>query len=166
MFRSLLKLAHYGGLIGFVGGLASSLLLADFADSAPPTVLAALRFSIVALGESLVIPALLLLLVSGTLLVIARPQLVYSRWVWAKAAIGLAVAVVALAVVQPAVTRAAAVASEAALGAPALGTLMQALSAEKIGAAINLALAFVAIAVAIWRPRLGQSRRDPLDPES
>jgi hypothetical protein len=36
--------------MGFVGGSASSLVLADFADNAPPTALAALRMSIVTLG--------------------------------------------------------------------------------------------------------------------
>ena len=161
MLRLSLKLLHYAGLIGFVGGLASTLVLAEFADDAPPTALAALRQSIVALGESVVVPSLVVLLVSGTLLVIARPQLVYARWVWLKAGIALVIAAVALAVVRPAVVRAAAIAAEAALGAPALDALTQAFNAEQVGTIVSLVLAFVAMAVAIWRPRLGQLRRDP-----
>jgi hypothetical protein len=51
VLRPLFRLLHYAGLIGYVGGSVSSLVLADFADNAPPTVLAALRISIVTLGE-------------------------------------------------------------------------------------------------------------------
>jgi len=160
VFGRLIKLAHFLSLIGFVGGLAASLVLADFADSAPPGVLAALRMSIATVGETLVVPSLVTLVITGMLLVVARPHLIHARWVWAKALVTLAIAGIALAVVQPAVTRAAVLAAEGSLGSPSLGAMTHAFSAERIGGAINLALALVAIALAVWRPRLGQSARD------
>ena len=162
MFGRLIKLAHFLSLIGFVGGLAASLVLADFADSSPPGVLAALRMSIATVGETLVVPSLVTLVISGMLLVVARPQLINARWVWAKALVTLVIAGIALAVVQPAVTRAAVLAAEGSLGSPSLNAMTQAFSAEQVGGAINLALALVAIALAVWRPRLGQSARDSM----
>lgn len=157
MFGRLLKIAHYLALIGFVGGLAASLVLTDFADNAPPTTLAALRHAIAAVGETLVVPSLVLLLLSGTLLVVARPHLISARWVWAKAVLAVAIAGVALAIVQPAVNRAAALAAEASLGSPSLQAMTQAFSAEQIGTIVNLCLVLAAIVLAVWRPRLGQS---------
>lgn len=157
MFGRLLKIAHYLALIGFVGGLAASLVLADFAGNAPPTTLAAMRQAIAAVGETLVVPSLVLLLLSGMLLVVAHPQLISARWVRAKAVLAVAIAGVALAIVQPAVNRAAALAAEASLGSPSLQAMMQAFSAEQIGTIVNLCLVLAAIVLAVWRPRLGQS---------
>jgi hypothetical protein len=86
--------------------------------------------------------------------------LVVARWVWAKAVLSVAIAGIALAVVQPAVTRAAALAAEASLGSPAMQAMGHAVGAEQIGGAVNLVMALAAIALALWRPRLGQSARD------
>lgn len=160
MFGRLIKLIHFLAIIGFVGGLASSLVLADFAGNAPPGVLAALRQSIVMVAEALVVPSLIVLVVSGMLLVVARPHLIGARWVWAKALVTLVIASIALLVVQPAITRAAVLAAEGSLGSPSLAAMTQAFSAEQLGGATNLALALVAIGLAVWRPRLGQSKRD------
>jgi Predicted integral membrane protein (DUF2269) len=160
VFGRLIKLVHILSVIGFVGGLAASMVVADVADSAPPTALAALRMAIAAVGETLVVPSLVMLVLTGMLLVVARPHLVSARWIWAKAVLSVAIAGIALAVVQPAVTRAAVLAAEAALGSPALQAMGRAFSAEQIGGAVNLLLALVAIALALWRPRLGQSARD------
>lgn len=156
MFGRLLKIAHYVALIGFVGGLATSLVLADLAGNAPPAALAALRHAISAVGETLVIPSLVLLLLSGMLLVVARPRLINARWVWAKAVLAAALAGVALGIVQPAVTRAAALAAEASIGSPSLKAMKQAFSAEWLGTVVSLILVLIAIVLAVWRPRLGR----------
>lgn len=156
MFRHLIKIIHLLALAGFVGGLASTLLLSDYADDAPPSLLAALRMLIAALDESLVVPSLVLMVLSGMLLVVARPQLVGARWLWAKTALTVVIAVVVLAVVHPAITRAAVLAAEGALGTPALGELSRAFTAERIGGIAVLALAALAVVLAVWRPRLGQ----------
>ena len=157
VFRHLLKIIHLLALAGFAGGLASTLLLSDFTDTAPPSVLAALLMLIASLGETLVVPSLVLMALSGMLLVITRPQLVRARWVWAKAVLTVVIAIVALGVVQPAITRAALLAAEGALGTPALNEMSAAFGAERAGSLIVLALSVVAVVLAVWRPRLGQS---------
>jgi len=156
VYGRIVKLLHFLGLTGFVGGLAAAAVLGGFADQAPPGVLAALRLAIAELGESLVVPSLVLVLVSGMLLVVARPKLVRARWVWAKAVLAVVMAVLALSVVQPGARRAAVLASEAALGTPARDALAQATSAESLGGTVVLLLALAALALAVWRPRLGR----------
>lgn len=157
MFTRLIKFLHLLALAGFVGGLVSTLLLSDFADAAPPSVLAALRMSIASLGESLVVPSLVLLMLTGMLLVVARPQLVRARWLWMKAALAVAVAAIALAVVHPAITRAALLAAEGVLGTPALDEMSRTFSVERAWGVVVLLLSAAAVALAVWRPRLGQS---------
>ena len=163
MFGRLIKLIHYLALIGFVGGTAATLVLASFADDVPHSLVPVVRLAIVAVSESLMVPSLVVLVVSGLLLVVARPLLVNARWVWAKAVIALTLAAIALAVVHPAVNLAAVLERESSLGASASGALHEALSAEQIGSIANLLLAVVAIMVAVWRPKLGQSARDAGD---
>lgn len=169
MFRHVMKIVHLLALAGFAGGLAAALLLAGYADDAPPSLLAALRTAIASLGEALVVPSLVLMIVSGMLLVVARPQLVGARWLWAKAVLTVAVAAVALGIVQPALTRAAGLAAEGALGTPAPAEMLQAFTAERAGGAASLLLVVLTVALAVWRPRLGQrqapgARSDPYAP--
>jgi uncharacterized membrane protein len=159
MMARWLKLLHYGALIGFVGGLGTALLLAAFAVEAPPTAHAALRVAIARLGAELVVPSLVVLVVSGMLLVVARPTLINARWVWAKAVLTLALAGVTLVVVAPAAQQLAAMAAEAALGAPSADAVREALEAEHRGGWAVLALSAAATVLAVWRPRLG-ARRD------
>jgi uncharacterized membrane protein len=155
MVARLLKLLHYGALIGFIGGLAAALLLAAFAADAPPTAHAALRMAIAHLGAELVVPALVLLVVSGLLLVVARPHLIGARWIWAKAVLTLALGGVTLVVVMPALQRAAAVAAQAAIDAAPPGDAAHLFAAEAWGGTAVLLLALVAVILAVWRPRLG-----------
>lgn len=157
MFRHLLKVVHLVSVAAFGGAVLVSWVLADDVRSVQPGGFAAVRQAIAAIGDAIVLPSLIVLLLSGMLLVVARPALVAARWVWAKAAIGLAVGAVAIFVIQPAVRRASVLASEAVVGAPGLAPLQRALDAEQIGTSINLALLLVAIALGVWRPRLGQT---------
>lgn len=166
MFGRVVKVIHFLGLVGFVGGLAASAVLTGFADQAPPGVLAALRLAIAEVGESLVVPSLILVIVSGMLLVVARPTLVHARWVWAKAVIAVLMAVISLAVVQPGVRRAAVLASEAALGTPVRDAMVLATSAESLGGMAVMLLALAALVLAVWRPRLGQTMERGGDDET
>lgn len=154
-----LKYLHIVAAIGLVGALFVSLLLAATAQPASPAALAALRAAIAQIGSDIALPALILLGLSGALLVVAQPLLIDARWVWAKAVLGLLLGAVAIVVVQPAVNAAAALAASAYEGTPSdrMGELLR---AESIGSLINLALALVAIALAVWRPGLGRRRED------
>jgi hypothetical protein len=73
VFGRFIKLVHVLSVIGFAGGLAASLLVADFAEDAPPTALAALWMAIPTGGETLVVPSLVMLVLTGMLLLVARP---------------------------------------------------------------------------------------------
>lgn len=155
MIARVLKLLHVAALAGFLGGLAAALIVADLARAAPPTALATLRLAIAQVGADLVVPALVLLVVTGMLLVVARPALIGARWVWGKAVIALALGGVTLAVVVPAMQRAAAYTAQAALDAPAPHEIAQAIGAEAWGGLAVLLLSSLALVLAIWRPRLG-----------
>lgn len=155
--KHLLKLLHILAAIGFVGGLGVSLLLAGIADDSTATSYAAGRRGISAVADYVVLPSLALLGTTGMLLLVKQPALFEARWVWAKALLGTLVGGIALLVVQPAVTRIGALAQLAVEGNAVLGALAAPLRAEQIGGAINLALSLAAIALAVWRPRLGRS---------
>jgi hypothetical protein len=154
--KHLLKLLHLAAAIGFVGTLAVCLLLSITADDSTPTAFAAVRRAIALAAQDIALPSLVLLALTGMLLMVKQPALVEARWVWAKAALGLLVAGIALLVVIPAATRAAALAQLALEGSPVLGPLTSALRAEWIGAVAALVLSLAAIALAVWRPRLGR----------
>lgn len=157
----LLRLLHLASVAVFSGALAVSLVLADDAEGASAAGVAAVRRSIVNVGDVVVIPALIVLLLTGMLLVVGRPMLIHARWVWAKAALGSVVAGVALFVVLPAARRAAAAAADGSLGAPSLDLMQGAMRSELLGSALALALVVLAAWIAVRRPRFGaRSERD------
>lgn len=157
----LLKLLHLASVAVFSGALTVSLVLADDAEGATAAGVAAVRRSIVTVGDAVVIPSLIVLLLTGMLLVVGRPMLIHARWVWAKAALGSVVAAVSLFVVLPAARRAAIAAAEGSLGAPALDLMQGAMRSELLGSALVLALVGLAAWIAVRRPRLGaRNERD------
>jgi hypothetical protein len=156
MFGNLMKVLHLASVASFGGALLVTFYLADDAQQVQPGGFAAIRQVVAAIGETIVLPSLIVLLLSGFLLLIARPALISARWVWAKAAIGVVIGAVAIFVVQPAARLASAIANEAAIGTPALAPLQRALDAEQFGTSTNLALLLVAVSLAVWRPRLGK----------
>jgi Predicted integral membrane protein (DUF2269) len=157
----LLKLLHLASVAVFSGALAVSLVIADDAEIASAAGVAAVRRSIVTVGDVVVIPSLIVLLLTGMLLVVGRPMLIHARWVWAKAALGTVVGGVALFVVLPAARRAASAAADGVLGAPALDLMQGAMRSELFGSALALGLVLLAAWIAVRRPRLGaHSERD------
>jgi uncharacterized membrane protein len=155
VFGHLMKVLHLASVAAFGGALLVTLFLADDVKQVQPGGFAAVRQAIASIGETIVLPSLIVLLLTGILLLVARPMLIGARWVWAKAAIGLAIGALAIFVVQPATRIAAAIATEAAIGTPGLVPLQRALDAEQFGVSVNLALLLAAVTLAVWRPRLG-----------
>lgn len=156
--KPLLKWLHLVTAIGFVGTLAATLLLSWTADERTASSFAAGRRAISTIAESLELPSLVVLVLTGMLLTVKQPALIEARWVWAKALLGVLIGGIALLVVQPAVTRAAALAQMGLEGSPAFGPLVATLRAERIGAGISLVLSLAAIALAVWRPQFGRGR--------
>jgi hypothetical protein len=106
--------------------------------------------------SGLVVPSLVVALVSGMLLVVARPQLIGARWVWAKAFFGLIAAGAILLGFQPLVNALAAMSASGALGTPP-GPIESTVDTERYAAYLVLANVLLAMVVAIWRPYLGRS---------
>jgi hypothetical protein len=161
MLKNLLKLLHYASLAGLGGGIVVILVLLDTIDATSPPAVASMHAAIALVCSGLVVPSLVVLLLTGMLLVVARPQLISARWVWAKAFVGLIVAATLLAGFQPLVTALASMSSTGALGTPP-GPLASTVEIERWAAYLTLANIFVAMVIAIWRPRLGRpaSERD------
>jgi hypothetical protein len=157
---------HLASVAAFAGATLTLLVLAATVAPASPLSFAAVRQAMSIAAESVAVPALLAMVVSGMLLLVARPGLIDARWVWAKAALGALVLVVAFALVQPSTRRATALAvqeamgsvvqAEAMLGANAKVPMDSAIAREETGQWITLALLALATALAVWRPRLGQ----------
>jgi uncharacterized membrane protein len=161
---------HLASVAAFAGATLLLLVLAATITPDSPLTFAAVRQAMSIGAELVAVPALLVMVVSGMLLVVARPTLIEARWVWVKAALGVLVAVVALVVVQPSTRRATALAvqeamgsvvqAEAMVGANAQVPLDAAVRRERIGQWITLALLAAATAFAVWRPRLGRRAGD------
>ena len=159
---------HLASVAAFGGATLLMLVMGTTATQASPLSFAALRQAMTIGAEAVVVPALLLMIVSGMLLLVARPTLIEARWVWGKALVGVLVAAVALLQVQPATRHATALAVQGAMGsvlqseersvAGTRGPLDAALVSEQRGQWITLGLLLAGVGLAVWRPRLG--RRD------
>jgi len=168
--RNLLLWTHLASVAVFAGATVLMLVMAATSTPVSPLTFAAIRQALSIGAETVVVPALLLMIVSGMLLVVARPLLIDARWVWVKAAVGVAVTLVMQLQVQPATRRATALAvqeaagsvvqAEAMLGANAQVPMDAAIARESAGQWITLALLAVATVFAVWRPRLGRRSDD------
>lgn len=174
--RQWLRWIHLASVGVFGGAMVMLLVLAGSADPVSPLTFGAVRQAMSIASAAVLVPALLLMLLTGFLLLVARPLLIDARWVWAKALIGVVIAGISFFSVYPAMNRATGYAVQSAAGsviqaaagqaAAARGPMDQALAAERTGRWINLLLVAVATALAVWRPQLGGGARAPLSPQS
>ncbi len=163
--RTLLRLLHLLGGVGFAGALAAQLAIASVAADTPPRLLAA-RDIALSVSSNVVLPALGLMVLSGLLLLALRPALIEQRWLIGKLLIGIAVCGIALVQVHGAARQARALAVQALTSptdatAAALATVLR---SERLGVWSALALAVAAVSLAVWRPRLGQRAEPPTPP--
>ncbi len=162
-----LRWVHLASVSAFSGALLMLLVMGAAVEPVSPLSFGAIRQAMTLASQTVVAPALLLALASGYLLVVAKPAYIDARWVWAKAALGLALGFVAFATVQPAMNLATGYAVQAAIGAVipsgagsgVLGraSMDQALALERMGHWINLTLVLLASVLSVWRPRLAWS---------
>lgn len=158
--RNMLRWLHLIAGAGFMGAVAASLLIAARADAMSPTAFASARQMIDFIGSYLALPSLTVLVVSGMLLVAARPVWMEARWVWTKAFLGALIGTLFLVCVQPAFNQAAAL-SSSALSSPSFNALQSAVQAGWTYGTAVLVLALAASAIAVWRPRFGQAKTTP-----
>jgi hypothetical protein len=152
--RHVMKFAHFLGLAGFIGALGVALALAANAPTSTAEAFAHARESIQVAGNYVALPALVIVITSGMLMLVTTPALIDARWVWAKAALGLALSGTALMGWLPAVNHAADAARSAAFGNPALRMQDAAVAAEWRWGWVTLVLALAAMVFGVWRPRL------------
>ena len=162
MWKNLLKLLHYASLAGLGGGIVVILVLLDTIDATSPAAVAGMHATIALLCGGLVVPSLVIVLLTGMLLVVARPQLISARWVWAKAFFGVIVAATLLAGFQPLVLALASMSATGAIGDAPPGPLASLVETERLAAYLTLVNIAAAMVIAVWRPRLGRpaSARD------
>ena len=163
--RTLLRLLHLLGGVGFAGALAAQLAITSVAADTPPRLLAA-RDIALSVSSNVVLPALGLMVLSGLLLLALRPALIEQRWLIGKLLIGIAVCGIALVQVHGAARQARTLAVQALTSptdatAAALATVLR---SERLGVWSALALAVAAVSLAVWRPRLGQRAEPPTPP--
>jgi hypothetical protein len=160
-----LRSIHLASVGTFGGALVTLLVLGSTVDALSPTSFAAVRQAMTIASQTVAVPALLLALLSGLLLIVARPAYIDARWVWAKVALGAVIGWVAFADGQPAMNRATGHAVQAAIGsvmpagalagAHAASPMDAAMEQERRGRWINLGLVVAATVLSVWRPRLG-----------
>lgn len=155
--RLLLKFMHVLGAMLFIGASASFIALASFGDGLLPGQVGVLPQALAFACGWIALPALVTTLSTGAILMAQQPAYVAARWAWSKAVIGLVVLAISAAIVQPAFTRAAAFSQQSASGAPVDRTLASTLDAAVSATWAVLALAILAVALAVWKPRLGKS---------
>ncbi len=153
--RQLLKVLHLLSVIGFVGTLAVALLMGAAAASAMPASALPVREAIADACTHLALPSLIVMVLTGMLLILTSPALIEARWLWAKALLAVAIGAVTLGFFLPAVDLAAAAARDGSFGAPSFEALRHAYDAEWIYGWAAMALSVLAIAIAVWRPRIG-----------
>ncbi|MGZ8254971.1 MAG: hypothetical protein ACXWVT_08980 [Burkholderiaceae bacterium] len=156
MWKNLIKLLHFASLVGLAGGILVSLVLADTIDATSPSASASMHAAIALICGAVIVPSMIVILLTGMLLVVARPHLISARWVWAKAVLGVVTGAVTLLALQPAVNAAASMSATGALGDAAPGPLASAIASEHAAAWWTLGLVLVAMLVAVWRPRIGR----------
>ena len=156
MWKNLIKLLHYASLVGLAGGILVSLVLADTVDATSPSATASIHAAIALICGAVIVPSMIVMLLTGMLLVVAKPHLIGARWVWVKAVLGLVTGAVILLALQPAVNAAASISATGALGEAAPGPLANVVASEHAAAWWTLGLVLIAMVIAVWRPRFGR----------
>ena len=159
MYIRLLKALHTLGAIGFMGGLASCLVLIANTVVEPSATFVAVRNDIVLVNKWLLTPSLLLVLVSGLLALVATDAYKDAGWAWLKAGLGIVTFEGTLLTIVGNGRNAAEQAAAALAGQPeAMTRVTEHLRTEWGAVWLMLALGLVNIVLAIWRPRLSRRR--------
>lgn len=152
--QRLLKFLHTMGAIGFMGSLASLLVLETLTP--PPSSLASyalIRGAMGMIANWVFFPSFVLTLVPGLLAIAVTPTFQTATWVWIKAASGILIFVGGLHALAP-------IQDEARLSAEALAGRLDPAKLEGVseGTAPTmwalLAIATANVVLGIWRQRI------------
>jgi len=156
----LIKILHEIGAAGVMGAFAACLVLVMRGPAQPLVAYAAVRQSIAAISQWLLLPSLALVLISGLLSIAVNRAFHNAAWAWIKALLGISVFEGTLVTINASARRAAELATLAANGHADAAQLAQVLRTERGGLWLLLALSLVNIVLAVWRPRLYRTSRD------
>ncbi len=153
MLRKLLKTVHEIGAIGVLGSFAACLVLVATAPKQPLVAYAAVRQSIAAITQWLLVPSLAIVLISGLLAIAANKAYVDAGWAWVKALLGVSMFEGTLLTVGASARHAAELSALAVSGQGDPAQLAQMLHTERGGLWILMTLALANVILAVWRPR-------------
>jgi hypothetical protein len=156
----LIKILHEIGSAGVMGAFAACLVLVARGPAQPLVAYAAVRQSIAAISQWLLLPSLALVLVSGLMSIAVTRAFHNAAWAWIKALLGISVFEGTLVTINASARRAAELATLAANGQGDAAQLAQVLRTERGGLWLLLALSVANIVLAVWRPRLYRVSRD------
>jgi hypothetical protein len=159
-----MKILHEIGAAGVMGAFAACLVLAARGPTQPLVAYAAVRQSIAAISQWLLLPSFALVLVSGLLAIAVNRAFHNAAWAWVKALLGVSVFEGTLVTINASARHAAELATLAANGQGDAAQLAQVLRTERGGLWIMMALSLVNIVLAVWRPRLYRHAGDGRPP--
>jgi len=154
MLRKFLKTLHEIGAIGVLGSFAACLVLVATAPKQPLVAYAAVRQSIAAITQWLLVPSLAVVLISGLLAIAANRAYVDAGWAWVKALLGISMFEGTLLTVGAGARHAAELSAAAASGQADPAQLAEVLHSEWSTLWLLLSLSIINILLAVWRPRL------------
>jgi hypothetical protein len=155
MTRKLMKLLHTLGAVGLTGALIVHLmLLTQLPNLTTLAEQAAIREIIASVARWLLLPSLTAVLICGLLAIAFHAPFRDMRWVWVKAALGLAVFEGTLVSVQGPAVRNAELTAQALAGEIDATRLASALHDEWGALWLILIIAVTNIVLGIWRPAL------------
>jgi hypothetical protein len=151
--RRTMKALHELGSIGYMGSLAACLVMIVRLPTHSLTEYATARRAIATVAEGLLVPSLAAVLVSGLLAIAVNKNYMNAGWAWFKALLGVTMFEGTLLSVVSSAKRASELAAMAAAGQSDPVQLAEVLHTERGGLWLMLALSFVNIVLAVWRPK-------------
>jgi len=149
-----LKSLHQIGAIGTLGSFGACIVLLATAPTTSLVAFAAVMQGIASISKWLLVPSLAIVLISGLLAIAANDAYKSAAWAWVKALLGIGTFEGTLLTVGSSARHAAELSALAVSGRGDPAQLAQVLRTEWGGLWILAALAFINIALAVWRPRL------------
>jgi hypothetical protein len=149
-----LKSLHEIGAIGTLGSFGACIVLLATAPTNSPVAFAAVTQGISSIAKWLLVPSLAIVLISGLLAIAANEAYMNAAWAWVKALLGIGTFEGTLLTVTSSARHAAELSALAVSGGGDPAQLARILRTEWGGLWIMVALAFINIVLAVWRPRL------------
>lgn len=157
--RRTTKILHTLAACGFVGAVATGIILLSFVEHAGFADLAKTRHAIALVSRYLLLPSLAVVIVSGLLAMVLHKPYMNKGWAWAKAASGILVFKGGLHLVGAQTDHAEKLLDIVAAGeSRAIDSATLALPHELGLLWVVLCLAVANIVLGVWRPNFGKPR--------